>query len=189
MSRKIRRCEWVSKDPIYIKYHDEEWGVPAYNDNEMFEHLFLETFQSGLSWITILKKRENFRKAFDNFNYNKIANYSDKKLTELINDRTIIRNKLKIKASTINAKSFIQIQQEFGSFNKYLWKFIDNYPIKNSFKNINELPKKTKLSEMISLDLKKKGFQFIGSTMIYAYMQAIGMVNDHTIDCYRYNQI
>jgi len=189
MSRKVKRCNWCLNDPIYIKYHDTEWGVPIYDDNKIFEFLLLETFQAGLSWITILKKRENFRKVFDNFEYKRIANYSNKKLEELKLDTGIIRNKLKIKAATTNAKAFIKIQEEFGTFSKYIWRFVEKKPIQNNFISLSELPAKTTLSDKISSDLKKRGFKFVGSTIIYAYMQAIGMVNDHVIDCFRHQSV
>ena len=189
MPQEIIRCSWSERSPLYIKYHDEEWGVPIYNDQKIFEFLLLETFQAGLSWITILNKRENFRKAFDNFDYQKVANYSKKKLNELENDSGIIRNKLKIKAAKTNANAFIAIQQDFGTFSKYLWDFVDGKPIKNNFKSLSKLPANTPLSDKICVNLKKRGFEFIGSTTIYAHMQAMGMVNDHTIDCYRYNEM
>ena len=189
MSRKIIRCSWSKKSSLYIKYHDEEWGVPIYDDQKIFEFLLLETFQSGLSWITILNKRENFRKAFSNFDYQKIANYSNKKLEELEQDSSIIRNKLKIKAAKTNANAFIKTQKEFGTFSRYLWNFVAGKPVKNNFKSITELPANTPLSDKICANLKKRGFKFIGSTIIYSHMQAMGMVNDHTIDCYRYNEV
>ncbi|WP_369047910.1 DNA-3-methyladenine glycosylase I [Tenacibaculum sp. UWU-22] len=183
------RCSWVGNNPLYIQYHDEEWGVPVYDDAKIFEFLILETFQAGLSWITILKKRENFRKAFDNFDYKKIAAYSEKKYEALLQDSGIVRNKLKIKATITNAQAFIKIQNEFGSFSKYIWNFAANQPIKNSFDKIQDVPAKTPLSDCISKDLKKRGFKFVGSTVIYAHMQATGMVNDHTTDCFRHNEV
>ena len=189
MLRAVKRCKWCLSDPLYIKYHDTEWGVPIYDDKKIFEFLLLETFQAGLSWITILKKRENFRKAFDNFNYQKIASYTDKKLLVLSGDAGIIRNKLKIKAAKINAIAFIEVQKEFGSFSKYIWGFVDGKPIQNNFNNLNAIPANTLLSDKISSDLKKRGFKFVGSTIIYAHMQAMGMVNDHTTDCFRYKQV
>lgn len=188
-NKKIKRCDWVGNDPLYMKYHDSEWGIPVYNDKKLFEFLVLETFQAGLSWLTILKRRENFRKAFENFNYKKIAEFNDKKYKILLQNEGIIRNKLKIKATISNAKEFIKVQDEFGTFSKYIWGFIDNKPIINKFKTIDEIPAKTELSEKISKDLKKRGFKFVGPTVIYAHMQATGMVNDHTIDCFRYNEI
>ncbi|TCP28410.1 DNA-3-methyladenine glycosylase I [Tenacibaculum skagerrakense] len=184
-----KRCFWVSDDPLYIAYHDEEWGVPVYDDDTLFEFLILETFQAGLSWITILKKRENFREAFNQFDYKKIAKYNDDKCQELLNNAGIIRNKLKIKATITNAQAFMKVQEEFGSFSEYIWVFCNSKPIKNSFKNKEEVPATTELSDKISKDLKKRGFKFVGSTVIYAHMQATGMVNDHTVDCFRYNEV
>ena len=186
---KIKRCAWVGNDPLYIKYHDSEWGIPVIDDGKLFEFLVLETFQAGLSWLTILKKRENFRKAFDNFDYKKIALFNDGKYEELLQNEGIIRNKLKIKATISNAREFIKIQNEFGSFSNYIWGFVNHKPIVNKFKKIDEIPAKTELSEKISKDLRKREFKFIGPTVIYAHMQATGMVNDHTIDCFRYDEI
>lgn len=187
MSEK-NRCAWVTNDPLYIEYHDKEWGIPVYDERKLFEFLTLETFQAGLSWITVLRKRENFRKAFDHFDYQKVAKYGEKKYEELLNNEGIIRNKLKIKAAISNAQAFIKIQEEFGSFSDYIWGFVDRKPIQNKFKSIKELPASTPLSDKISKDLKKRGFKFVGSTVIYAHMQATGMVNDHTIDCFRYGR-
>ncbi|WP_425657418.1 DNA-3-methyladenine glycosylase I [Tenacibaculum ascidiaceicola] len=184
-----KRCFWVSDDPLYIEYHDNEWGVPVYDDDKLFEFLILETFQAGLSWITILKKRENFRKAFDNFDYKKIAKYSEGKYEELLQDAGIIRNKLKIKATITNAQLFMKVQEEFGSFSKYIWDFTNGKPIINKFEKREEVPATTELSDAISKDLKKRGFKFVGSTVIYAHMQATGMVNDHTTDCFRYHEV
>lgn len=183
------RCFWVSNDPLYIEYHDNEWGAPVYNDDKLFEFLILETFQAGLSWITVLKKRENFRIAFDNFDYKKIAEYSDNKYEKLLQNAGIIRNKLKIKATISNAKAFIKIQEEFGTFSKYIWEFTNGKPIKNVFNKREDVPVTTELSNKISKDLKKRGFKFVGSTVIYAHMQATGMVNDHTTDCFRYHEV
>jgi DNA-3-methyladenine glycosylase I len=183
------RCNWCGTDPLYMEYHDAEWGVPVYDDAKLFEFLILETFQAGLSWITILRKRENFRAAFDNFNYKLIANYDDAKFNELVNNAGIIRNKLKIKATISNAVAFMEIQKEFGSFSNYIWKFTNGKPIKNKPKTLKEVPATTELSDIISKDLKKRGFKFVGSTVIYAHMQATGMVNDHIIDCFRYNEV
>ena len=183
------RCNWPKDDAIYILYHDEEWGVPVFDDNKLFEFLLLENFQAGLSWITILKRRENFRKAFDNFDYNKIALYSDIKHKQLKLDVGIIRNTLKIKAATNNAKAFIKVQKEFGSFSKYIWGFVNGIPIKNKFINTSKVPANTPLSDKISIDLKQRGFKFVGSTIVYAHMQAMGMVNDHTTECFRYNEV
>ena len=183
------RCTWCGTDPLYIEYHDTEWGVPVYDDDTLFEFLILETFQAGLSWITILRKRENFRKAFDNFNYKKIANYDENKFNDLVRDAGIIRNKLKIKATISNAQAFMEVQKEFGSFSKYIWNFTNGKPIKNSYKNMSDIPVTTELSDLISKDLKKRGFKFVGSTVVYAHIQATGMVNDHVQDCFRYNEV
>lgn len=183
-----KRCVWVGDDPLYIEYHDTEWGVPIYDDDTLFEFLILETFQAGLSWITVLRKRENFREAFDNFDYKKIAKYNEDKYEELLQNAGIIRNKLKIKATISNAVAFMEIQKEFGSFSNYIWKFTEGKPIVNIWKSINEVPANTELSTVISKDLKKRGFKFVGTTVIYAHMQATGMVNDHTTDCFRYKE-
>ena len=181
MEKEKRRCKWVNlKNPLYISYHDNEWGVPHYNDEYMFEFLVLESFQAGLSWECILNKRENFRKAFDNFNYNKISKYDVAKVNELCNNNGIIRNKLKINATINNAKIFIDIQKEFESFSNYIWKFTNNKIIKNidnNFKTTSEL------SDEVSKDLKKRGMKFVGSTIIYSYLQAIGIINDHELEC------
>ncbi|MBW2998650.1 DNA-3-methyladenine glycosylase I [Candidatus Woesearchaeota archaeon] len=182
----MKRCDWVSNEEIYIKYHDEEWGVPTHDDRLLFEMLILEGAQAGLSWITVLKKRENYKLAFDNFDVKKVSKYDENKVQELLNNEGIIRNKLKIRSAIKNAKMFIEIQKEFGSFDKYIWGFVNNKPIKNKFKSLSELPAKTELSDKISKDLKKRGMSFIGSTIIYAYMQAIGMVDDHQTDCFKH---
>lgn len=186
---KKTRCGWCGTDPLYMEYHDKEWGVPVYDDERLFEFLILETFQAGLSWITVLRKRENFREAFDNFDYKKIAIYSEDKFEELIQNAGIIRNKLKVRATISNASVFMKIQQEFGSFSKYIWGFVDGKPIKNNCKSMSDIPATTELSNIISKDLKKRGFKFVGSTVIYAHMQATGMVNDHIKDCFRYNEV
>ncbi len=183
------RCSWVTKDQIYIDYHDKEWGVPVYEDNKIFEFLILEGAQAGLSWLTILKKRENYRKAYDYFNPQLIANYNEKKKNELLVNAGIVRNKLKIESSIKNAKHFIEVQKEYGSFKEYIWSFIDNKPIQQNFNLITELPTKNYISDKISTDLKKRGFKFVGSTIIYAFMQAIGMVNDHTNGCFRHKEL
>ena len=184
----IKRCEWAN-DTLLKEYHDKEWGIPVYEDKKIFEFLLLETFQAGLSWITILKKRENFRIAFDEFDYEKIANYSDEKLEVLRQDAGIIRNRLKIKAAKTNAIAFMKVQKEFSRFSKYLWGFVDDKPIQNKFKSMKELPANTPLANKISADLKKRGFKFVGPTIVYAHMQAMGMVNDHTTDCFRYKEV
>ncbi len=184
MEEKIR-CKWCVGIDIYEKYHDEEWGVPVYDDQKLFEFLILETFQAGLSWITILKKRENFRLAFDDFNYSKVALYSEDKIQELMQNSGIIRNQLKIRSAVSNAISFMKIQEEFGSFSKYIWGFTNNKPIVNTPKTLKEVPATTPLSDSISNDLKKRGFKFVGSTVVYAHLQATGMVNDHVEDCWK----
>ena len=180
----IVRCGWCEKDDLYRKYHDEEWGKPVYDDETFFEFLVLESFQAGLSWYTILKKRENFKEAFDNFNYKKIANYSEEKVEELMNNALIIRNRLKILATINNAQKFMEVQKEFGSFSKYIWSFVDEKPIVNHPKTLAEVPATTEISDALSQDLKKRGFKFLGSTVVYAHMQATGMVNDHLTDCH-----
>ena len=178
------RCAWCEKDDLYRNYHDYEWGIPVYEDDKLFEFLILETFQAGLSWYTILKKRESFRKAFDSFNYKKIANYTEEKVQELLLDEGIIRNQLKIRATISNANAFIKVQEEFGSFSKYIWAFVEGKPIDNKPKTIKDVPATTTLSDALSKDLKKRGFKFVGSTVVYAHMQATGMVNDHVEDCF-----
>jgi len=186
MKTKIR-CPWPADDKLYQNYHDKEWGVPVHNDRKLFEFLLLEGFQAGLSWRTILTKRPNFRKAFDNFDFNKIAKYDKRKINSLMKDAGIIRNQLKINSAVTNAKAFIKVRKEFGTFDKYIWGFVNGKPIKNNFKSLKELPAKTELSDLISKDLKKRGFNFVGSTIVYAHMQATGMVNDHLTSCFRYN--
>jgi len=183
------RCGWCVGDSLYEAYHDEEWGVPVYDDAKLFEFLILETFQAGLSWITVLRKRENFRNAFDNFDYKKIANYNEKKIESLLKDAGIIRNKLKVNATVSNAQAFMKIQDEFGSFSHYIWKFTNGKPIKNTIANYKDAPANTELSNTISKDLKKRGFKFVGTTVVYAHMQATGMVNDHEVSCFRYEQV
>lgn len=185
MKTKIR-CTWPSDDKLMIKYHDKEWGVPLHNDKKLFEFLILEGFQAGLSWRTVLYKRENFRKAFDNFDYNKVAKYDKRKINALLKDEGIIRNRLKVEGAVKNAKAFLQIRKEFGTFDKYIWGFVNYKPVQNKFKSLKELPAKTELSDLISKDMKKRGFTFVGSTIIYAHMRATGMVNDHLISCFRY---
>lgn len=182
------RCAWCEKDDLYRKYHDEEWGIPVYEDDKLFEFLILETFQAGLSWYTILSKRENFRKAFDDFDYKKIAQYPEDKIQELMQDAGIIRNQLKIRASVTNALAFIKVQEEFGSFSKYIWGFVNHTPIDNKLRNLSQAQATTPLSDEISKDLKKRGFKFVGSTVVYAHMQATGMINDHVEDCWTRNR-
>lgn len=184
-----KRCGWCSVDPLYIDYHDKEWGVPIYDDRLLFEFLILEGMQAGLSWLTILKKRKAFRQAFDRFNAKKIAAYDQRKINSLLKNADIIRNKLKINAAVENAKAYLAVKKEWGSFSDYIWHFVDNKPIQNHWEALKQIPPKTAVSDAMSKDLKKRGFKFIGSTICYAFMQAVGMVNDHTKDCYRYNAL
>ncbi|WP_411678934.1 DNA-3-methyladenine glycosylase I [Clostridium thailandense] len=184
----VQRCPWCGTDPLYIKYHDEEWGTPVHNDLKHFEFLVLESAQAGLSWITVLKKRENYRAVYDNFDPIKVAAYSEAKINELLGNAGIIRNRRKIEASINNAKIFLNIQKEFGSFDNYIWKFVDYKTITNSWKNMSELPATSDLSDKISKDFKKRGFRFLGSTIIYSYLQATGLINDHIITCFRHNK-
>lgn len=184
-----KRCEWGFSNELMKNYHDKEWGVPLHDDDKLFEFFTLEGFQAGLSWQIILKKREKFRLAFDNFDVNKVAKYTEDKIQELIQDKSIIRNQQKIRACINNAQRFLEIQKELGSFDKYIWGFVQNKPIKNAFKTMAEIPAKTELSDKISADLKKRGFKFVGSTVMYAHLQATGMVNDHLLDCFRYNEV
>lgn len=184
-----KRCAWVNNNPLMVEYHDKEWGVPVHDDNKLFELLILEGAQAGLTWQTVLNKRENYRKAFSDFNPFKIARYDDKDIKRLLNNPGIIRNRLKVEAAIINAKKFLEVSREFGSFHKYIWQFVGNKPIKNKFKSLQEIPASTKESDAMSKDLRKRGFKFVGSTICYAFMQAVGMVNDHTTDCFRYNLI
>ena len=183
------KCGWCIGDDLYEAYHDNEWGVPVKDDATLFEFLTLETFQAGLSWITILRKRENFRKAFDNFDYKRIAKYNESKIDALLQNEGIIRNKLKVRATVCNAQAFMKVQEEFGSFSTYIWGFTEGRPIKNTIKNHKEGPANTPLSDTISKDLKKRGFKFVGSTVVYAHMQATGMVNDHEVNCFRYDEV
>ncbi len=185
MKERIR-CAWVKKDdPLYIEYHDHEWGFPVHDDRKLFEAILLDTFQAGLSWLTILRKRENFREAFDQFNPKKIAAYSDEKIEDLMADSGIIRNRLKINAAITNAKSFLEIQKEFGSFDKYIWQFTKGKTIVNNWESIRQVPASSPESDAMSKDLSRRGFKFVGSTICYAFMQAVGMIDDHTTDCFR----
>ncbi|MBT8255638.1 MAG: DNA-3-methyladenine glycosylase I [Bacteroidia bacterium] len=184
-----KRCDWCGSDPLYVAYHDQEWGVPVKDDRILFEFLILETFQAGLSWITVLRKRENFRKAFDRFDYRKVAEYNENKIASLLQDSGIIRNKLKVRAAVSNAKAFMEVQEEFGSFKNYIWGFVEDQPIKNAWTIMADIPANTELSDRISADLKKRGFKFVGTTVVYAHMQATGMVNDHITACFRYDEI
>lgn len=183
------RCGWCEGDELYETYHDLEWGVPVKDDTTIFEFLILETFQAGLSWITILKKRENFRKAFDNFDYKKIAKYNEAKIASLLQDEGIVRNKLKVRATVSNAIAFMEVQKEFSSFSDYIWGFVNGKPIKNEIQNYKDAPANTPISDALSKDLKKRGFKFVGSTVVYAHMQATGMVNDHEMKCFRYDEV
>lgn len=183
------RCKWCGDDPLYIAYHDNEWGVPVHDDRLLFEFLILEGAQAGLSWLTILKKREKYRKAFENFDYATIANYSQHDVDRLLSDPGIVRNRLKIESVIKNARGVMKIKEEFGSFDAYLWHYVDNTPILNEWRSMTQLPVKTEISEMMSKDLKKRGFNFVGPTICYAFMQAIGMVNDHITDCFRYEEV
>ncbi len=189
MNSETIRCGWCGTDPLYVKYHDVEWGVPVKDDKKMFEFLLLETFQAGLSWITILRKRKNFRKAFDDFDYKKIAKYDQSKIDSLLQNEGIIRNKLKVHSAVTNAQAFLEIQKEFGSFTDYIWGFVNNKPIKNSWKTHKDVPATSAESDVLSKDLKKRGFKFVGSTVVYAHMQATGMVNDHIEDCFRFHEV
>jgi len=184
-----KRCTWTKENPYNIYYHDTEWGVKLHDDNKFFEFLILESFQAGLTWLTILKKRENFSLAFDNFDFEKIALYDEAKIEELMQNKGIIRNKLKINASINNAKRFIEIRKEFGTFDKYIWKFVDNKQIINRYENLKDIPATSKESNLMSEDLKKRGFKFVGSTICYAFMQATGLVNDNEISCFRYKEV
>jgi DNA-3-methyladenine glycosylase I len=187
--KEKKRCSWTSDDPLMIKYHDKEWGIPVHNDKKLFEFLLLEGMQAGLSWSTILNKRENFRKAFDNFDFNKIAKYNRTKINSLLKNAGIIRNKLKIESAVSNARAFLKVRKEFGTFDKYIWGFVGGKPVNNKLKSLKDVQAKTTLSDEISKDLKKRGFKFVGSTIVYAHMQATGMVNDHTMDCFRYKEL
>ncbi len=189
MRKKHKRCSWCEGSTLYKKYHDEEWGVRIIDDVKFFEFLTLETFQAGLSWITVLRKREHFRVAFDQFDYEKVAQFGDEEIKALIKNEGIIRNKQKIKAAVNNAQRFITIRQKHGTFSQYIWDFVGGKPLQNSFKTLEEIPAKTKLSSTISKDLKQNGFQFVGPTVIYAYMQATGMINDHLVSCFRYQEL
>lgn len=188
MSKTDSRCEWAKND-LAIEYHDEEWGVPLHDDRLLFEFLILEGAQAGLSWDTILAKRENYREAFDNFDAKKVAKYGDKKHDELLQNAGIVRNRLKIKSAIQNAKAYLKVVEEFGTFDKYIWSFVDGKPIVNKYKKLEDVPAKTELSDAMTKDLKKRGFNFVGSTICYAFMQATGMVNDHLVSCFRYDEI
>ncbi len=185
----MNRCAWGSSNPLMIEYHDTEWGLPLHDEQKLFEFLVLEGMQAGLSWNTILNKRQNFRAAFHNFDPHRVARYTARDVERLLNNPGIIRNRLKIEAAINNARRFLEVQTEFGSFDTYIWCFVEGKAIKNSFKSLKEIPAKTPLSDAISKDLIKRGFKFVGSTIVYAHMQATGMVNDHTVDCFRYDEV
>jgi len=184
-----KRCDWCGAEPIYVDYHDKEWGVPVHDDRLHFEMIILDGAQAGLSWITILKRRDGYRKAFDNFDVDKVSRYTDKKIEKLLLDPGIIRNRLKVNSAVKNAKIFLKIQKEFGSFDEYIWQFVNKKTIQNKWKQMSDLPAKTAESDAMSKDLKKRGFSFVGSTICYAYMQAAGMVNDHIVNCHRYKEL
>lgn len=187
--KELARCPWPGEDPLYQHYHDTEWGVPVRSDKKLFEFLILEGVQAGLSWITVLRKREAYRAAYDNFDWNKIALYDAKKLEALMNNPGIIRNRLKIKAAVTNAKAFIKVREEFGTFSKYIWSFLGGKPLQNKWQTMKEVPAVTELATKISKDMKKRGFTFVGPTIIYAHMQATGMVNDHVTTCFRHKEL
>ena len=189
MGKEKKRCHWCGTDPIYIDYHDTLWGVPVYDDKHLFEFLVLEGAQAGLSWITILKRRAGYKKAFADFDVKKVANFSEKKIQSLLKDEGIIRNRLKVRSAVTNAQAFIRVQEEFGSFAHYQWDFVGGKPIQNTIKSPTHLPATSEISDKWSRDLKKRGFSFVGSTILYAHMQAIGMVNDHLTDCFRYREV
>ena len=183
------RCTWPGNDPLYCAYHDQEWGVPQHDDRTLFEFLILEGAQAGLSWITILKKRDNYRTAFDNFDAMRVARFDANKIESLLQNPGIVRNRLKVESAVVNAQRFLEVQNEFGSFDAYIWRFIGDEPRQNSWRYHAEIPTRTEESDTMSRDLKRRGFKFVGSTICYAYMQAVGMVNDHTIDCFRHKEL
>ncbi|MCB2178798.1 DNA-3-methyladenine glycosylase I [bacterium] len=185
----MARCDWAGEDPLYVAYHDEEWGVPVHDDQKLFEFLILEGAQAGLSWITVLRKRENYRLAFDQFDPQKVARYDDVKIAQLMENPGIIRNRLKIQSAVKNAQAFLRVQEEFGSFDHFIWDFVDGQPLVNHWTEMRQIPASTPLSEKVSKALKKRGFNFVGPTIIYAHMQATGMVNDHTVDCFRHKEV
>ncbi len=187
--KEVKRCKWSVSDPIYIDYHDKEWGVPVHNDKKLFEMIILDGAQAGLSWLTILKKRENYKKAFDNFDPKKVAKYDKRKVAQLMKNDGIVRNRLKIESAVTNAAAFLKVKEEFGTFDKYIWQFVNGKTRVNSWKELKQIPAFTKESDAMSKDLKARGFKFVGSTICYAFMQAAGLVNDHTIDCFRYKEL
>jgi len=185
----LHRCAWVGSDPLYLEYHDREWGVPVHDDRLLFEFLILEGAQAGLSWITILRKREAYRTAFAGFDPEQVARFDAAKVAELLANPGIVRNRLKVESAITNARAFLQVREDFGSFNDYMWRFVDNAPIQNAWKSIDKIPTSTPVSDALSRDLKKRGFRFVGTTICYAHMQAVGMVNDHTKDCFRWREL
>lgn len=189
MGEKMKRCGWEGTDPLYIHYHDREWGVPVHDDKKLFEFITLEGAQAGLSWLTILKKRPGYKKAFAGFDVERVARFTPEKIETLLLDPGIIRNRLKVNAAVTNARAFLKIQEEFGSFNAYAWRFVDGTPIVNTFQTLDQLPATTRESDAFSKDLKQRGFKFVGPTIIYAHMQAVGMVNDHLVSCFRYKEV
>ena len=189
MNLSNNRCGWAGTDPVYIEYHDEEWGVPVHDDRKLFEFLILEGAQAGLSWITILKKRQGYKKAFAGFDPEKVARFSEKKIEVLLHNQNIIRNKLKVRSAVSNAQAFLKIQEEFGSFDTYSWRFVGGKQKINTFRTLDELPPFSKESEDFSKDLKQRGFKFVGPTIMYSFMQAVGMFNDHLVDCFRYQEL
>lgn len=186
---ELIRCEWPTDDPLMVEYHDTEWGVPVHDDRKLYEFLVLDAMQAGLSWRTVLHKRENFRKAFDNFDADKVSRYTEKHVVKLLQNPGIIRNRLKVQSAVTNARVLLKIQEEFSSFDRYIWRFVDGQPRVNNWKSLKELPVKTKESDAMSKDLKQRGFNFVGSTICYAFMQAAGMVNDHIVTCFRYREV
>jgi len=185
----LKRCEWCLRDQLYIDYHDKEWGVPLHDDRQLFEFLMLEGVQAGLSWYTVLSKREAYREAYDQFDPELVARYNSHRVEELMQNRDIIRNRLKIASSIKNAAAFLKVCEEFGSFDSYIWRFVDGKPIQNQWRTLKEIPAETELSKTISKDLKKRGFNFVGPTIVYSHMQATGMVNDHLVDCFRFREL
>ena len=185
----MKRCTWAGTDPVYVRYHDREWGVPVRSDRKLFEFLILEGAQAGLSWITVLRKRPAYRKAFDNFDFNKVSRYREGKIKQLLQNPGIIRNELKIRSAVRNARALLEVRREFGTFSRYIWGFVENKPIQNKWRHMKDIPASTVLSDLIAKDLKDRGFSFVGSTIVYAHMQATGMVNDHVTDCFRHAEI
>lgn len=188
-TQQPQRCDWCGDDNLYLRYHDKEWGVPVHSDKKLFEFLILEGVQAGLSWITVLRKRTAYREAFDRFDFNKVANYNQRKIDTLLKNRGLVRNRLKMQAAVKNARAFIEVREEFGTFNRFIWQFTDGETIHNRFRSMQEVPANTPISDAMSKELKRRGFTFVGSTICYAFMQATGMVNDHLVDCYRYQQL